>query len=253
MNSNDGDTRSSLPEKQLLQSFRILFGPEVIVTQQFLGYLQPSGVKTAYRKLVMETHPDRAYYVGVDKTILEERFKEVHRAYEQVFSYIQEPDRYITTMPPRPFYRSDRPVNKSPSPKRQYFYKGEIPSRRIFIGQFLYYSGVISMRQMWDAVVWQKIQRPRVGDIARKLHWLSPFDIQNFLRHRHQGELFGEFALRNGLLSFYQLLVLLGRQKRLQPRIGDYFIERGILLPKKLDAVEVALKEHNRRHWFKRA
>jgi hypothetical protein len=73
-----------------------------------------------------------------------------------------------------------------------------------------------------------------------------------FLRHRHRGELFGEFALRMGLLSFYQLLVLLGRQKRLQPRIGGYFIDRGILLPKKLDAAEAELKEHNRRYWFKR-
>ena len=199
----------------------------------------------------METHPDRAYHIGVSKGILEERFKELHRAYEQVFSYIQEPDRYILTMPPGSFYRSDRPAAKTPYPKRQHFYQGEIPSRRIFIGQFLYYSGVISLRQMWDAVVWQKIQRPRLGDIAGKLRWLSPFDIQNILRHRYRGELFGEFAMRTGLLSFYQVLVLVGRQKRLQPRIGNYFIERGILLPKKLDILEAALKDHNRRHWFK--
>ena len=108
------------------------------------------------------------------------------------------------------------------------------------------------MRQMWDAVVWQKIQRPRLGDIACQLRWLSPLDIQNILRRRKRGELFGEFGLRTGLLSFYQVLVLLGRQKILQPRIGNYFIERGILLPKKLDALEAALKDHNRRHWFKR-
>jgi len=200
----------------------------------------------------METHPDRAYHIGVNEAVLEERFKEVHRAYEQVFSYIQEPDRYILTMPPGSSYRSDRPVNTPSSPQRQHYYKGEIPARRIFIGQFLYYSGVISMRQMWDSVVWQKIQRPRLGDIACQLRWLSPFDIQSILRQRRRGELFGEFALRTGLLSFYQVLVLLGRQKILQPRIGNYFIERGILLPKKLDTLEAALKDHNRRHWFKR-
>ncbi len=106
------------------------------------------------------------------------------------------------------------------------------------------------MQQMWSAVGWQKIQRPRLGDIACKLRWLGPSDIQYFLRHRRQGELFGEFGLRTGMLSFYQLLVLLGRQKHLQPRIGEYFIERGILLPKQLDAAEAALKEHNRRYWF---
>ena len=252
MNPNGTDSRIILPEKQLLHSCRILFGPEVQISPQFLGYLQPAGVKTAYRKLAMETHPDRAHHIGVDEAILEERFKEVNRAYEQIFSYVREPDRYILTMPPRSFYRSDRPVTKPPSPQHPYFYKGEIPSRRIFIGQFLYYSGVISMRQMWGAVGWQKIQRPRLGDIACNLRWLTPLDIQNFLRHRHRGELFGEFALRTGFLNYYQLLVLVGRQKRLQPRIGDYFIERGILLPKKLDAAEAALKEHNRLHWFKK-
>ncbi len=200
----------------------------------------------------METHPDRADHIGVNEATLEERFKEVNRAYEQVFSYIQEPDRYILTMPPGSCYRSDRPPTKTPCPQRQHFYKGEIPSRKIFIGQFLYYSGAISMRQMWDAVVWQKIQRPRLGDIACQLRWLSPFDIQNIMRQRKRGELFGEFALRTELLSFYQVLVLLGRQKIIQPRIGNYFIERGILLSKKLDTMEAALKDHNRRHWFKR-
>jgi hypothetical protein len=253
MNPDGNDSRIILPKKQLLQSCQILFGPEVQITPQFLGYLQPSGVKTAYRRLAMETHPDRASYTGVDEAILEERFKEVHRAYEQVFSYIREPDRYILTMPSRSFYPSHRPVTKPASPLHPYFYRGEIPSRRIFIGQFLYYSGMISMRQMWGAVGWQKIQRPRLGDIASQLRWLTPLDIQKILQHRNRGELFGEFSLRAGLLNYYQLLVLLGRQKRLQPRIGDYFIERGILLPKKLDAAEAALKEHNRRHWFKRA
>jgi hypothetical protein len=209
-------------------------------------------VKTAYRKLVMETHPDRAYHLGVNEAILEERFKEVRRAYEQVFSYIQEPDRYILTIPPGSLYRSDRPATKTPPPQRQHFYTGKMPSRKIFLGQFLYYSGVISMRQMWDAVVWQKIQRPRLGDIACQLRWLSPFDIQRILRQRKRGELFGEFTQRTGLLSFYQVLVLLGRQRILQPRIGNYFIERGILLPKKLDTLEAALKDHNRQYWFKR-
>ncbi|MCX5854650.1 MAG: hypothetical protein NTZ24_08830 [Deltaproteobacteria bacterium] len=253
MKSNVRDGRITLSEKQLHQSCRILFGPEVCITPQFLSLLQPSGVKTAYRKLAMETHPDRACHLGIDVAILEERFKKAHRAYKQVFSYIKEPDRYIlTTPPPKPSRRSDRSAARPPSSQRPRFHNGDIPPRKIFIGQFLYYSSIISMRQMWDAVVWQQIQRPRIGDIARQLGWLSPSDIQSILRHRNRGELFGEFALRTGLLSFYQVLVLLGRQKNLQPRIGIYFIERGILLPKKLDAIAAALKEHNRRHWFKK-
>ncbi len=252
MDSMGRDNRIILSEKHLLHSCQILFGPEVLITPQFLEYLQPAGVKTAYRRLAMETHPDRAYHIGVDEAVLEERFKEVNRAYEQIFSYIREPHRYVLATSSRPFYRPDYPATKYAAAKFHHIYQGEIPARKIFIVQYLYYSGAISMRQMWGAVGWQKIQRPRLGDIACKLRWLTLSDIQNILHQRYRGELFGEFALRMGLLSRYQLLVLLGRQKRLQPRIGDYFIERGILFPEKLDAIEAALKEHNRRHWFKR-
>lgn len=200
----------------------------------------------------METHPDRAYQIGLEEAILQERFREVHLAYEQVISYIREPNRYKLTVPSRSAYRFDRPVRKTSAPQRHHYYQGEIPARRIFIGQYLYYLRLISMRQMWDAVVWQKVQRPRLGDIALQLRLLTHHDLQNILRNLPRGELFGEFAQRTGLLSFYQVMVLVGRQKSLQPRIGSYFIDKGIILPNRLDAVEEALKAHNRRHWFKK-
>jgi hypothetical protein len=253
MNANGNDSRIILPRSQFLQSCRILFGPEVSISRQFLTYLQPAGIKSAYRRLAMETHPDRSCYTGLDEATLEERFKEVNRAYEQVSSYILQPDRFILTLSPNLYVRAYRPAAARPAAREHHYaYRGEIPTRKIFIGQFLYYSGVISMRQMWSAVGWQKIRRPRLGDIARELGWLDPSDIENFMRFRRPGELFGEFALRKGWLNFYQILVLLGRQKRIQPRIGDYFIERGILLPGQLNAAEEALREHNRRYWFNR-
>ena len=71
MNAQGNDSRIILPGKQFLRSCRILFGPEVQITPQFLGYLQPAGVKTAYRKLAMETHPDRSCHTGVNQAILE--------------------------------------------------------------------------------------------------------------------------------------------------------------------------------------
>jgi hypothetical protein len=241
-----------IPEQQLHDACRVLFGPQIEIVPQFFSYLQPAGVKAAYRKLAMETHPDRARLTGVDEAVLEERFKEVSSAYEQLFSYVQNPEQYVLAMPPRPSSRPVRPAAKPPEPTCHQFYTGQVPLRRILIGQFLYYSGAISMQQMWGAVVWQKIKRPRLGDIACKLDWLDTLDIKNIMNQRRRGELFGEFAVRAGLLDSYQLLVLLGRQRLLQPRIGDYFIERGILSPWKLDMTAQALKEHNRRHWFSR-
>jgi hypothetical protein len=46
-------------EHELYRACKIIFGPDLTVSRKFLGYLQKSGVKRAFRKRVLETHPDR--------------------------------------------------------------------------------------------------------------------------------------------------------------------------------------------------
>ena len=46
-------------EQELYRACRIIFGPDLTVSREFLEYIQSSGVKSAFRKKAMETHPDR--------------------------------------------------------------------------------------------------------------------------------------------------------------------------------------------------
>jgi len=46
-----------LTTTRLFSACRVLFGPQVEITLEFLNYLQESGVKDAYRRRARETHP----------------------------------------------------------------------------------------------------------------------------------------------------------------------------------------------------
>ncbi len=50
-----------------------------------------------------------------------------------------------------------------------------------------------------------------------------------------------------GYLTSFQLLAVLGRQLRLQRRIGEFFVERGLLQPDELDALRARMWIHNAR------
>ena len=49
-------------ETELINACRILFGTHVEVTPEFLRYIQPDGIKNAYRSRARECHPDS--YLG---------------------------------------------------------------------------------------------------------------------------------------------------------------------------------------------
>jgi hypothetical protein len=60
-------------------------------------------------------------------------------------------------------------------------------------------------------------------------------------------EPFGEYALRRGFLTRLQVLAAIGRQGRLQRRIGEYFVEHGLLDAAALDAARAELFARNAR------
>ena len=127
---------------------------------------------------------------------------------------------------------------------------GRIPKRKLLLGQYLYYSGNVALTTLIKAVVWQRLQRPSIGSIALQWDWVDSEDISDVLRNRRHGEKFGECALRRGYISNYQLLLLLNRQKLLQPQIGQYFVEEKIIPAHKIDKLIAELKDHNRKFWF---
>lgn len=248
----------------LFNACSVLFGSDININIDFLKYLQVSGLKAAYRKKAFETHPDRAVALEEPTLSLEERFKEVNNAYEQLSSFIEYPWKYsletyaYANQPgkkKRP-HSSREDVNaykRGPgaSPRRtgEFFWQGNIPRQKLMLGRYLFYSGLISSRTLIDAIVWQKRLRPLVGSIAARWDWLAHEDILAILTRRRPGEKFGECALRCGYISSYQLSLLLGRQRMLQPKIGNFFIDRRIIKAGEMEALVEKLRAHNWKHW----
>jgi hypothetical protein len=244
---------AEVSRQDLFKACESLFGTDIDVSVEFLRYLKPAGVKAAYRKKAMETHPDRANIVAGAPDFLEERFKEVNLAYQLLQEFLAAPWKYSLTEsgtlyerkpPPRPAAR-----RKTPSPKVEPLYTGRMPSRRLLFGQYLYYAGQISLSTLIKAIVWQRLQRPSVGAIAVSWGWLEGRDIVDVLRSRKYGEKFGECAYRLGRLSWYQLGRLLEKQRQVQPLIGKYFIEQNILSSIQLFKLIVDMKIHNKKYW----
>lgn len=227
----------------------ILFGPQVRPSLEFFRYLQPSGLKAAYRKRALETHPDRAGAVGADAAKMTELFLEATSAYHSLLRVItcngaNISHERVDATKKREHAAAQKGGHRGPS---DHFYTGAIPRRNLLIGQFLYYTGVISWKTLIEAIVWQRNQRPMIGQIALKWKKLSERDIQMILVARRFGEKFGECAARSGYLSRFEVMALLGWQSRLQCPIGEYFLKRNLLRAQDLNHMVKRQQVHNRR------
>jgi hypothetical protein len=126
----------------------------------------------------------------------------------------------------------------------------DLPQRRLRFAEFLYYSGRVGWSDLVEAIAWQRAQRPAVGRIAVDLGFLDPADVPELLERRRRAagagtRLFGEWAVREGYLTPFQLLAVLGRQLRLQRPIGQFFVERRLIEPGDIDLVRRRILRHN--------
>ena len=245
---------AEVSRQDLFKACESLFGTDIDMSVEFLRYLKPAGVRAAYRKKAMETHPDRAIIVAVEPDFLEKRFKEVNLAYQLLQEFLIAPWKYSLDESGTLYERKRQPPhsasrNKSASAKVEPLYEGRMPSRRLLFGQYLYYAGQISISTLIKAIVWQRLQRPSVGAIAVSWGWMEGGNIIDILRRRKYGEKFGACALRCGYLSKYQILRLLDKQGIVQPLIGKYFIEQNIIPSTQIFRLIVAMKMHNKKYW----
>lgn len=280
----------AISEHELHRACEIIFGPELAVTREFLEYLQPSGIKSAYRKRAMETHPDR-FAANGDGTVPpqnNELFHAVQRSYEHLLHYLkarEEGFRLPHRAPCRPTAwrhaprpaASPRPQPHANTPPKdragfqrqggahgpqangaryrkpqtdwgvEQLYSGPLPNRRLLLGHFLYYSGIASWRMVVQALVWQRTQRPRLGELGQRFGLLQEEEIAVILRSRTILEPFGASAVGMGYLTEAQLQMLILHQKRLQKKFGAYFIEKNILRPDQLALLLQRYHEHNAR------
>src|SRR5574340_450142 len=250
-----------LRTSQLYNACHVLFGSEIDVSVDFLRYLQIPGLKAIYRRKALETHPDRAIALAQPSIALEQQFKQISAAYQELHEYLKNPRRFKLSgdcAPPRPTHPChNKNTWNGTQPRKSYsraegyryrLYKGTVPKRRLLFGQYIYYYGCISYRQLIDAILWQKIQRPLIGNIAVYWKWLYEDDVRDILKKRLLGEKFGESALRGGYLTPNEIRIILSWQRIIQPRIGKYFVEKGILTSSIVEKMAERFCHHNRQY-----
>ncbi len=223
----------------LLTACRLLFPSNNDVSINFLKNLEPTSLKAAYRKKALETHPDRSIALGITETEMEKRFKDISSAYELLLPVAC--GEYSLLFNVNVQKKQERKTyNKKKSPRRRntkddHYYTWHMPHKELLIGQYLYYSSIISWKTLSKAIAWQKKQRPLFGQIARKWDILSVLDISRILLEREVMEKFGDCAIRKGYITRLQQMAIIGKQRRLQRPIGDFFIAKRILSKEQLD------------------
>lgn len=281
---------------EVIRAGTVIFGPTFGAAARAGGWR--GELKTAYRRRVLETHPDRAAILGRREEELLREFRAVSEAYELLVQLRagplpaahpapaarpppppaarahrppprphphrppQEPPRRAAPPPPGPTAAGPGGPRQAPPPGGEPggatprvvppWAGAGLPRRKLKLAEFLYYSGRVSWQDFVAAIAWQRGQRPAVGRIAVGFGFLERWEVAEILeRRRTEGagrEPFGEFAVRRGYLTPFQLLALLGQQLRLQQPIGQYFVERGLVDDADLDRARAVIFRHNARH-----
>jgi len=271
-------------EQQLFRSCEILFGSHLKISWEFLEYLQVSGLKGAYRKRAMETHPDALIRSNLQSaTGSNDTFHKVQKAYEQLSCYLKiKENRPLQT-------RFHQPTNEAPSPPSsarqkngtewspgksfhqnpssqptagprtfphrtrwapeysptENLYCGPLPNRRLLFGHFLYYSGLANWRTITRILTWQRTERPRLGELGCRLGMLHQAEVSSILQRKVPFQPFGQTAKNFGILNDYQIKVLLFHQQRLQKKFGTILLEKNLVSQKELQELLYEFEQHN--------
>ena len=233
------ETREIRERREVERALDLVFGANRPVSASGEGFRRE--VREAFRRRALETHPDRAQALGRSESSLAEEFRRIFEAYELLSR---------EEAPPTPRLVAQRPRDQASRPPRDHLSRAPLPHRPLLFAEFLYYSGRASWRNLVEAVSWQRRQRPSIGRIAVEWGHLSDDEVREILDRRRRDrveEPFGEYARRQGFLTGGQLLALLGRQRRLQRRIGQFFVETGIVGEREIPSLDADLSRHNAR------
>ena len=245
---------SLIKETEVVRACQTLFGDHVDISRDFLFYIQPSGVKSAYRKMAKENHPD---LFAADPLPVQQkqtaRLRQIIEAYDLLNMFFKQREEGAWKPGVKPFRQSKRapeqpkPASAAASPGKDenVYYTGTVPHRILQIGQYLYYRGKITFGALISALVWQRKQRPTIGDIAIQWGLMDRDGVNRIFSLCGKPRLFGEKAVELGLLSVFQVNTILLYQRSQQDRLGKYFISNNILTSRQLDELVTELKEHN--------
>lgn len=236
---------------ELLEACSVLFGGKVMCSVGFLRCLRPGGLRDAYRRRLMENHPDRAIILGQEPGDLHRRTVAIKAAYAVLHGAFRHGRVAVPTeSAARPTQPTAPPRDPSPAAATgdNLFYRGQLPKRALRLGEYLYYRGVISWQALIQAICSQRRDRPRIGELALQLDYLAPEQILAIRHQQRPGEKFGATAVRLGYLSAGTVFVLLGRQRQLGRLFGEYIVEAGSLDAGHVPQLIDDHAQHNRRY-----
>jgi hypothetical protein len=251
---------------ELFTSCRILFGAELQCSREFLDYLQISGVKSAFRRRAMETHPDKLYTNKHSDTAHDGcSFHLVRAAYENLLGFLRDKENHYSppwsehdhfrqassqgnghSRPIRPIILPEEVSSRTGCTTTEYYYHGDLPERVLLFGHFLYYSGLVNWRTVARILTWQRSERPRLGELGLRHGLLDHRDIALILRRRRPPLPFGQTARNLGLLDERQLQLLLARQQHLHKKFGTILLEKNLLKDYELQELLQRFRGHNR-------
>jgi hypothetical protein len=243
---------TTLSSADFVRACQILFSPEIPFSPSFVSRLDPSTLKTAFRKKALETHPDRARVLGRPEADQSRLFQEVKRAYEALLPVAEK----TVIVGPGAGFRMRTPGNRTRNTSKNgpvrssmgTYYRGVIPGQHLKLGQYLYYSGIITWRHLIDAISWQRRIKPRYGQIALEWNIITAQEVVQILQSRDHGERFGEYARRVGFVSGFQHMAIMGKQNRFHRRFGDYFVIHGLLSERQVELLVRRAMQHNEMH-----
>lgn len=227
-------------EAELMDACRVLF-PTADITRDFLSRMHLERLKNAYRSRVWECHPDTCND-DTDQAGRTALFRRSVEAYNLLNVYLSERKPRLQLRHAAPSRPRRKPVFHVEKPGRatgEQYYEGPFPTIELKLGLYLYYRGIVSYQAVVRALIWQRDQRPPLGDFARQWGWLSEADVAAILAATEIVGSFGERAIALGLLTQSQLNLILLHQRSMQQQIGRYFVEQGLVS-------ELALREHLR-------
>ena len=210
-------------------------------------------LRSAFRRMAMATHPDsrRRDLTGRD-------FIRVQEAYELLRCHLHGRSGRLKTpagpsahrgsgSPRHPGQRAEASAGRRASADSSaWYWKGGIPNRQLRLGEYLFYTGIISWDMMIKAIVEQRRSRPRLGQLAQEQDLLDGGDLAAGLAARKPGERIGDTLRRLGLLSPAKVEDLLSEQRRTQKPIGRQLVSLGGVHVQDLPRILARHWQHNR-------
>jgi hypothetical protein len=138
-----------------------------------------------------------------------------------------------------------------PAPRAAPVDAGAVPRRPMRLAEYLFHRGLVSWTQVSEALRWQRAQRPQVGRIALQFGHLTHAGVREVLARRLAERAFDvpfcEYARQRGYLTPAQAAAIVRQQRRLQRRIGEWFVSRGLVDAARLELLARELALHNAR------